>query len=919
MALYQIPNIQPLNPSNPVFLLNQKIDYLNSGFQQPSSIPSLTNITGGAHTYTAAELLNRYTIRSALPSNPVTDTMPTASQIVTALNNYQTNYQHSYLTRGTPINVGFYFDWTLVNNDTTDTLVVNGSTGVTFLYGSSLTVLPSSRAVVRITVTNVTSPAVSITPLSNTSSGSTVTDVSNVAALKALNVTYISDGSLIRTDGYYTYNDGGQGTYIYSSTSTDTDNGGTVIAPNSGSGRYLLQYTNSINLKQFGLVGDGVIDDTTSWDKLLAFVNTTATPGIQLIAPTGTYTISHAIQFTKSLSIIGDGRYNTIFLMTAESSSASPGPGYDTSGGPNSVDWNFLSISGIYLQGFTLRNKYTPNWSYFLVYKNAVTVSRIYSIRIRLCSDVLINDFGMENAYHIGCKIEGCYNVSITNSGYNLGLKDAFLCDVNVVGTLRESKNVQFINCDVSGQGDAGFGINSEPGGTPGVPQTSDILVDSCYVDNPSNWSGGVGATIDSEPCLNVSGAKNVKIVNNTFLNPRRNSNIIVIQSPSSVLHTMENILIEGNSFSNSIGDNDTAIGIRDATQVSLINNNFINNVGSVATGDVSNVIIDGNSFKSCLPQNIPSGSIVNGTSYRVSAGVITYNSVNIDGTSGTIASREFSGVAGQTTYSVVSGSPVVNIRTNSVFSIGGASKEVRITNNSVDTYPLPFCYSSASSTLITIDNNTEYQCQTLGDSTFGNIHSVNNTVSIVGTQNTFNNLSANSPGLYTQSGTSPTMKLGSYTESYRNNENFTRVLTSAQTTSSNTTLTDITGLSLTLKPYRTYLIEAQIQFTLADVSMGYKFSWSVPVSTNFSNRYSIIYNSSSKSIADLAVNLDWTTQVAGSLAAAARHIIIVRGTLATTTDGGTIVPRFAQNTSSAGLMTIHSGSFVNIIEGTNG
>ncbi|NDA63931.1 MAG: hypothetical protein EBX50_18175 [Chitinophagia bacterium] len=186
MTSYQTANIQPLNPSNPTLLLNQKIDYLNSGFQQPSSIPSLTNITGGAHIYTAAEILNRYTIRSALTSNPVTDTMPTAAQIVTALNNYSTDYQHSYLTRGTPINVGFYFDWTLFNNDTTDDLVVRGSTGVNFLNGSSIMVLPTSYAVMRITVTNVTVPAVSVTALSNTSPGSAVIDVSNVAALKAL-------------------------------------------------------------------------------------------------------------------------------------------------------------------------------------------------------------------------------------------------------------------------------------------------------------------------------------------------------------------------------------------------------------------------------------------------------------------------------------------------------------------------------------------------------------------------------------------------------------------------------------------------------------------------------------------------------------------------------------------------------------
>ena len=171
MSYSTISNIQPLNPGSVNLLLNQKIEYLNSGFQQPSSVPSLTNITGGAHTYTAAELLNRYTIRSALTSNPVTDTLPTASQIVTALNNYQTNYQHSYLTRATPINIGFYFDWTVVNSDSTDVLKIDGSTGITILYGTQFTVSPSSYSVFRVTVTNITTPTVSVCAISSGPSG----------------------------------------------------------------------------------------------------------------------------------------------------------------------------------------------------------------------------------------------------------------------------------------------------------------------------------------------------------------------------------------------------------------------------------------------------------------------------------------------------------------------------------------------------------------------------------------------------------------------------------------------------------------------------------------------------------------------------------------------------------------------------
>lgn len=88
--------------------------------------------------------------------------------------------------------------------------------------------------------------------------------IDNVAALKALTVSGIADGQLYITRGYYSDNDGGQGTYIYDSASAASDNGGTVIAPTSGSGRFLLQYGVEINVKQFGAKGDGITDDTSA-------------------------------------------------------------------------------------------------------------------------------------------------------------------------------------------------------------------------------------------------------------------------------------------------------------------------------------------------------------------------------------------------------------------------------------------------------------------------------------------------------------------------------------------------------------------------------------------------------------------------------------------------------------------------------
>lgn len=119
--------------------------------------------------------------------------------------------------------------------------------------------------------------------------GSKAIVVDNVAALKALTVSGIADGQLYITRGYYSDNDGGQGAYIYDSASAASDNGGTVIAPTAGSGRFLLQYSGELNVKQFGAKGDGVTNDAPS---IIAAITASKASESSLTVPDGTYSIS---------------------------------------------------------------------------------------------------------------------------------------------------------------------------------------------------------------------------------------------------------------------------------------------------------------------------------------------------------------------------------------------------------------------------------------------------------------------------------------------------------------------------------------------------------------------------------------------------------------------------------------------------
>lgn len=157
--------------------------------------------------------------------------------------------------------------------------------------------------------------------------GSKAIVVDNVAALKALTVASVDDGQVFLTRGYYTENDGGQGTYIYDTASSAADNGGTVIAPTTGSGRYLLQYSESINVKQFGARGNGISNDTQAFQNAASVAGSLVNvysyvSGIRIKIPNGTYIISDQITLQSGTSFEGTNgadRGNCSIYLTANS------------------------------------------------------------------------------------------------------------------------------------------------------------------------------------------------------------------------------------------------------------------------------------------------------------------------------------------------------------------------------------------------------------------------------------------------------------------------------------------------------------------------------------------------------------------------------------------------------------------------
>lgn len=84
----------------------------------------------------------------------------------------------------------------------------------------------------------------------------------SIASLKAISVSGLTNNQAVSVLGYYAAGDGGGGTFYYDSGSATADNGGTVIAPTTGTGRWLRVYSDNVTLRQFGAKGDSVTDNT---------------------------------------------------------------------------------------------------------------------------------------------------------------------------------------------------------------------------------------------------------------------------------------------------------------------------------------------------------------------------------------------------------------------------------------------------------------------------------------------------------------------------------------------------------------------------------------------------------------------------------------------------------------------------------
>lgn len=179
--------------------------------------------------------------------------------------------------------------------------------------------------------------------------------VASISALKAISVASLTLGYSVNLLGYYLPGDGGGGLFYYDPSDSSSDNQGTVIQPNSGTGRWLRDYSGYVNVRWFGAKGDGLTDDTTAFQAAFNAVQGTYSTRDKggVFIPQGVYLIGSTIQVNITGSdyltpgIIGESVHSvTIKLKSGFTTGTAL---FQVNGGSPGVFWQ--SWGGFYIEG----------------------------------------------------------------------------------------------------------------------------------------------------------------------------------------------------------------------------------------------------------------------------------------------------------------------------------------------------------------------------------------------------------------------------------------------------------------------------------------------------------------------------------------------------------------------------------------
>lgn len=342
--------------------------------------------------------------------------------------------------------------------------------------------------------------------------------------LRDMDLSTVIDGTGFSTLGVLTPNDGGGGDWVYDAGSVAVDNIGTVIAPDSGVGRFLRVYTGPLNFAWFAVDFTGATDTS---GEIQATIDALPAVGGQILSPGGTALLGSSIDVDKKVHIVGQGSAQqggniescpTVFMKAA---------------GLNGPAFNILAQGSI-LEQLGVDGEAGNTEDGILILANSVTLRHVLVARAGNDGIRIGKDDGVSPA--VNCNSWVLDHVTVNQNGrHGLYVNDKLIAapDANAGSafSLRATANggdgIKEQNCfgntyvGILCEGNTGWGINFDPTAPNSLGAT--VLGG----DSENNGAGGVENVRLGANCLSYLIAISPNIIGAPFVDLGPNNRII--------------------------------------------------------------------------------------------------------------------------------------------------------------------------------------------------------------------------------------------------------------------------------------------------------------------------------------------------------------------------------------------------------
>lgn len=255
--------------------------------------------------------------------------------------------------------------------------------------------------------------------------GTTFSWVDTRANLRAMTPPTGTTSKAVVLEGCLSAGDGGGGLFFWSSADMTADDGGTVLSPGGGAGRWRRVFSGPFNAKWFG-AGLGATDDRPTIQAVIDLVG--ARGGGIVYLPAGTYKISSPLTINAAgVSVLGDGKDatkivkagidSTIFSLNAAHYCQIADLSLGMQGGSPSTGSAILFNSG--QTNVTIQRVYIGTMWQGITCGGALSENN-------LARETVIRDVKMENTLHVGLKMCFALNWTVASCVIGMHFDDAW-------------------------------------------------------------------------------------------------------------------------------------------------------------------------------------------------------------------------------------------------------------------------------------------------------------------------------------------------------------------------------------------------------------------------------------------------------------------------------------------------------------